>query len=112
MIALSGQAKRGRYCMRAEGWKCVAKQLRPPPFSHTKTQHPPPPLSASLPPWQGGPHTNKHLEMVVLVDSWLLFFSKKVNFMADLRRKCGCRSAVELVDTHSFGVPFSSFSVF
>ena len=32
----------------------------------------------------------------VLVDAWLLFFSKNVNFMADLY---GCISAVALVET-------------
>ena len=34
----------------------------------------------------------------------------KVNFMADLRRKYVFRSAVALVETHPFGVPFP-FSV-
>ena len=37
------------------------------------------------------------------------FFSTKVNFIADLRRKCVCRSAVVLVETHSFGIPFFPF---
>ena len=32
--------------------------------------------------------------------------------MADLRRKYVCRSAVELVETHSFGVPLRYFYVF
>ena len=31
----------------------------------------------------------------------------KLNFMADLPRKYICRSAVPLVHTHNFGVPFS-----
>ena len=31
--------------------------------------------------------------------------------MADLRRKYICTSAVALVETHSFGVTFRSFSV-
>ena len=63
--------------MRAEVQECVAEQLPPPPFLHTK-----------------------------------ILFSKKVNFMEDLRRKYVCRSAVALVETHFFGVPFRSFSVF
>ena len=42
----------------------------------------------------------------MLVYAWLLFFSKKVNFMADLRRKYVCRSAVALIETHSFGFIF------
>ena len=54
-----GQAKWGWYCMRSAGRECVAKQLQPTPFFHTKTQHPP---SVSRPPQQGGPHTNKHRE--------------------------------------------------
>ena len=36
----------------------------------------------------------------------LLFFSKKENFIADLRRKYVCRSSVALVETHSFCIPF------
>ena len=32
--------------------------------------------------------------------------------MADIRIKYVCRSAVALVETHYFGVPFRSFSVF
>ena len=35
-----------------------------------------------------------------------------VNFMADLRKKYVFRSAVALVETHSFGIPFRSFFVF
>ena len=42
----------------------------------------------------------------------LLFFSKKVNFMVDLCSKYVCISAVALVETHSFGDPFHSFSIF
>ena len=49
--------------------------------------------------------------MFVLIDAWLLLFSKKVLFMADLQKKYICRSAVALVETHSFGVPFRSFSI-
>ena len=33
-------------------------------------------------------------------------FCKKVNLMADLRRKYVCRSDVALVETHSFDLPF------
>ena len=47
-----------------------------------------------------------HLETFVLDDAWLLFFSEKVNFMADPHRKYVCRSDVALVDKHSFWVPF------
>ena len=47
-----------------------------------------------------------YFEAFVLVDAWLLFFGKKVNFMADLRRKHVCRSAVSLAEAHSFEVPF------
>ena len=47
-----------------------------------------------------------HIVLFVLVDVRLLFFSKKVNFMADLRRKYVYRSTVVLVDTYSFGVLF------
>ena len=36
----------------------------------------------------------------------VVVFCMKVNFMADLRRKYVCRSAVALVKTHSFGVTF------
>ena len=43
---------------------------------------------------------------IMLLDAWLLFFSKKVNFMVDLSRKYVCRSDVALVETHSFGVSF------
>ena len=50
--------------------------------------------------------------LFVLVDTWLLFFSNKVNIMAYIRRKSVCRSAVNMVETHYFGVNFSSFSVF
>ena len=32
------------------------------------------------------------------IEAWLLFFSKKVNFMSDLRRKYVCISAVTLVE--------------
>ena len=53
--------------------------------SHTQKHNTPP--SPSLPPLQGGPHTNKNLETFVIVDMWLLYFSKKINFMADLHRK-------------------------
>ena len=63
--------------MQAEGWECVAKQLRPPPNSCTKKHNTP--LSTSYPPWWGGPHINKHLETFLIVDVGLLFFSKKVN---------------------------------
>ena len=66
------------------------RKVGPAPLSHTKTQHTP---VASYPYHRYSPHTNK-------------FLSKKVNFMADLRRKYVCRSAVALVETHSFGVPF------
>ena len=65
------------------------------PILAHKTTTPPP--SASSPPRRGGPYTNKHRETFVLVDAWLLFFNKKVNFIADLRRKYACRSAVALV---------------
>ena len=108
-IGLSGQTKRRRYFMRDTGRECVAEQLRPPPFLHTKTKHLP---SASRPPRQSYPHTNRHIEKFAIVDVWLLFFSKKVNFMADLCRKYVCRPAVALVETHSFGVTFRSFPVF
>ena len=47
----------------------------------------------------------------MIVDAWLLFFSKKVNFTADLRRTYVCGSAVALIETHPFGVPLHSFSV-
>ena len=67
------------------GGECVEEKLCPPPFSHTKTQ--PPSASASCPPRRDSPHTNKHLVWFRLVDTWLLFFSKQENFMADLRRK-------------------------
>ena len=36
--------------------------------------------------------------LFMLVDVWLLFFSEKINFMADLRRKFVCVSAVEMVE--------------
>ena len=49
--------------------------------------------------------------MLVLVDTWF-FLSKRVNFMEDLRWKYICRSDLVLVETHSFGVNFRSFSVF
>ena len=87
---------------------CGRKVVAHPILTHKNTTPP----SASHPLWRGGPHTNKHPETFVLVDVWLLFYSKKVNFIADLRRKCVCRSDVALVETHSFGVPFRSFSVF
>ena len=35
----------------------------------------------------------------MLVDAWLLFFSKKVAFMSDLLQKYVCKSAVALVET-------------
>ena len=84
--------------MQAAGRECVAEQLHPPPpiLSHKNT---PPPPSAYRTPWQCGPHTNKHLVASVLVDVWLLFFSKKVNFMEDLRRENVCRSDVALLET-------------
>ena len=47
----------------------------------------------------------------MLVDAWLLFFSKKVNFMEDITMKYVCISTVDLVDTHYVGVPFNSFYV-
>ena len=43
----------------------------------------------------------------VLVDVWLLFFSKKVNFIADLRSIYVCRIYVELVERHTVGVHFT-----
>ena len=46
----------------------------------------------------------------VLVDAYF-FKSKKVNFMADLRKKYACRSAVALVETHSFDITFCYFYV-
>ena len=70
------------------------------------------PILASRRHRRSGPQTNKHRETFVLVHAWSLFFSKMVNFMADRRRKYVCRSAVALVETHSLGVPFRSFSVF
>ena len=43
---------------------------------------------------------------LLLFDTFLV---NKVNFMADIRSKYVCRSAVALVETHSFGVPFFPF---
>ena len=79
----------------------------PPILTHKSTT---PPHSAFRTPWRGVLCTNKHLETFVLVDVWWWFFSKKVNFMADLPRKYVCRSDVGLVETHSFGVHFFLFA--
>ena len=42
--------------------------------------------------------------LFVLIDAWLLFFSKKVNFMADLHRKYSCRSVVSVLETPEIGI--------
>ena len=85
----------------------MAAQLRPPPIlSHKSTsrQRPRPhPRLRPLPvPLDGEVliQTNiQHLVSFVLLDAWLLFFSKKVNLRSDLRRKYVCRSAAALVET-------------
>ena len=70
------------------------------------------PPSMYRPSWLGSPHTNKNRDNFVLLDAWLLFFSKKVNVLIDLRRKYVCRSARALLERYSFGVPFRYFYVF
>ena len=53
----------------------------------------------------------QNLLTFVLVNMWC-FFSKKINFMADLQRKYLCISAIALIETNSFGVLVHSFYVF
>ena len=68
---------------------------------------PPPPPRLQLIPLGGAVCIQKTSSVVRLVDAWLLFFSNMEYFMAELRMKYVCRSAVALVDTNCFGVPFS-----
>ena len=86
------------HMLRSAGWERVTAQLHPPPLSYTKT---PPPRPLPLP-IVGAVLTQTnihHLVSFMLVDAWLLFFSKKVNFSADLHRKYIRRSAVALLET-------------
>ena len=81
-VVLSGRENGGStVCMLQVG--SVWQTFVPPPFLYTKTQ--PRPTSAPRPSWQEIPHTNKHLDKFVLVDVWLLFFSKKVNLWQTYR---------------------------
>ena len=43
-----------------------------------------------------------YLVVFVLVDAWMLFFRKYVDFMSDIHMKYICRSAVEIIETHYF----------
>ena len=85
-----GRQNRGGTVCRLYVGSVWPNSFPPRSFLHTKPCLHPLPLDGTV-------LTLTNLETFVLVDAWLLFYSKKVNFMSDLRRKYFFRLAVALV---------------